>query len=203
MGEWPDWSGETAVIVATGPGAACVDLNLCRGRVRVIAVKSSWRLVPWADVLYGADATWWTANAGATGFAGLKVSPSPAACRAYPDIRPVALRRGTRVARNPIGVLACGLEHGGGHSGFQALSIAVQFGARLIALVGFDMHLDRGAHWCGALAVARPDAGRVARWRTEMDAAAPQFIGLGVDVVNCTPGSALTAYPTARLDRVV
>jgi hypothetical protein len=84
----------------------------------------------------------------------------------------------------------------GGNSGFGALNLAVQFGAKRIVLVGFDMRLDKGLHWHGAHAgLHNPNDRNVARWRRVIDGAAPTLKALGVEVLNASPISALQAYP--------
>lgn len=194
--EWPDWNGETAIVVATGPSAAKMFLGDALGFARVIAVKSSWELLPSADVVYGCERSWWFANNGLPQFKGMKVSPSPAVCRTYRDVVRVRLRPRCWILMGERGVLGCGLKSGGGHSGFQAINLAVQFGAKRIVLVGFDMTLANGIHWHKERAGSvKADASRVALWREEMDACAPLFDQLGVQVINATPDSALKNYP--------
>jgi hypothetical protein len=85
----------------------------------------------------------------------------------------------------------------GGNSGFAALNLAVQFGAKRIILVGFDMRLDRGIHWHGAHSdgLHNPNHGVVLRWRRVIDQVAPTLAALGVTVLNASPVSALQAYP--------
>lgn len=191
---WPDWRGQTAVVVATGPSAASAALEEIKGKARVIAIKSSWQLCPWADVLYGIDRPWWIANNGAPEFRRMKVSPSPKACNLF-GCRLVEVRPRAQILTGNIGVLGCGSNKGGGHSGFQAINLAIQFAASRIVLVGFDMTLERGAHWHKeGHGVAPADANRVKRWREDMDACAPQFVALGVTVINATPESALQQY---------
>lgn len=200
---WPDWRGETAVIVGTGPSATDEPLDLVRGKAKVIAVKVSWRLVPWADAIYGVDKDWWIANHGVPEFKGLKFSPSPTACNVF-GLTLVRLKTRAEILTAETGLLGCGLTSGGGHSGFQAVNLAVQFGVRRIVLVGFDMTLANGAHWSRETqAVARPDAERTKRWRVAFDACASQFKALGVDVVNCSMKSALTAYPKMTLQEAM
>lgn len=89
----------------------------------------------------------------------------------------------------------------GGNSGFHALNLAVQFGAKWIALVGYDMRCDRGLHWHGKHipGLNNPTPQNVERWRRVTDEAAPMLAALGVTVVNCSPISALTAYPKMSL----
>lgn len=201
---WPDWTGETAVIVATGPSAKHADLEQVRGYARFIAIKSSWQLCPWADVLYGVDRQWWMANNGAPEFRGLKVSASPTVCRVYPGVRQVKLKSQARVLTGVTGVVGCGLRTGGGHSGFQAINLAVQFGVTRIALVGFDMHLNNGAHWHKeGHGVGKADAKRTNQWREEMDPVAEQFERMGIEVINTSMDSALKAYRKMPLPQAV
>jgi hypothetical protein len=180
------------VIVASGPSAKDADLELVRGRAKVIVINSSWRLAPWADVLYACDCKWWNANKEAFAFAGLKITQSE---NCSDRLHTVRVLSGAQIStdRGRIG--------GGGNSGFQACNLAVQFGARPLVLVGFDMRLDLGVHWHGAHGpgLNNPNEERVKRWRQYLDQAAPAFARLGVRVINASPVSALRAYPKMNL----
>ncbi len=112
---WPDWSGETVVIVATGPSAAEAPLISVRDRAKIIAIKSSWRLAPWADMLYGCDKGWWIENRGVPKFKGLKVSASPTVCKACKDVRLIHLVSKAKILTGEVGRVGCGLRSGGGH----------------------------------------------------------------------------------------
>lgn len=200
VAEWPNWAGETVFVVGTGPSAALLPLEAVRNRAKVFVIKSSLKLAPWADALYGADLGWWVANKlDVDQFIGWKFCPCPRICHAYKGVRLVKLQSRAMVLTKNIGTVGCGLETGGGHSGFQAINLAVQFGAKRIVLVGFDMTLSGGAHWHKDYrGIAKPDAKRVKSWREEMDACASQFKQLGVEVLNASPVSALTAYPKIK-----
>lgn len=89
----------------------------------------------------------------------------------------------------------------GGNSGFQALNIAVQFGAKRIVLVGFDMRLDRGIHWHGRhpKGLNNPQDLNIVRWRKAINGAAVELAELGVEVLNASPVSTLTAFPKVDL----
>lgn len=201
--QWPDWSGKPAVVIGTGPSAA-IELEVARGRATVFAVKSTWRLAAWADALYACDRSWWIANDGVPDFRGLKFSPSPIVCSVYSDVTKVRLKARAAILTDEVGTIGCGLRSGGGHSGFQAINLAVQFGAKRILLVGFDMTLANGAHWTDDYrGVAPPDANRVESWRVAMDGCAAQFRDLGIEVVNCATASALTAYPKVPLNEAL
>lgn len=89
----------------------------------------------------------------------------------------------------------------GGNGGFHALNLAVQFGARRVILVGYDMRVDLGVHWHGKHpnGMNNPSAVNTARWRQVLDAQAPLLSEMGVEVINASPVSALEAYPKMTL----
>lgn len=192
--DWfPDWTGETAVIVASGPSAAMVPLRRARGRARFIAINTSWKLAPWADVLYACDLAWWDYAKGCPAFKGLKLTVDRRAAEMYPDVHLVGCRKpDDRFVVEPVGTVGWG-----GNSGFHALNLAVQFGAKRIVLVGYDMTIKAGCHWHGRHpgAMHNPTAGIAERWRRAVDAAAAVIEQLGVEVINASPVSALRSYP--------
>lgn len=205
---WQDWRRECVAIIASGPSASKDAVQILRDRIHVIAINESWRLAPWADVLYGCDAEWWKLRAGVPEFTGLKIRgmPSPAsaemvrdenACRKYPDLFRVDVETNSEDILSQPGRLGAG-----GNSGFQAVNLAVQFGATAILLIGFDM---RGSHWHGRhpQPLRNPDESSFPRWRKVLDGAAGKLRSLGVDVVNASPVSALNAYPKMTTERAL
>lgn len=189
---FPNWTGEAVVIVAGGPSAKDVPLEQARDRAKFIAINTSYRLAPWADVLYACDANWWIEHKGAPTFAGLKVSQDKRAAQIYRHVRHVTSVRGIEhlVLDQP------GLIGWGGNSGFHAINLAVQWGANKLILVGYDMNLKGGSHWHGDHTgrCSNPNAQNVERWRRVVDAAAPTLAKLGVKVFNCSPVSSLMQY---------
>lgn len=192
--DWfPDWSDRPVVIVASGPSAAGVDLEPARGKARIIALNSSVRLCPWADMVYGCDASWWLHENGLSDFKGLKIAGEARATQSYQDIRTVKViaHIDTLVWDQP------GCIGSGGNSGFQSINLAVLFGARKLILVGYDMQIDGGLHWHGKhpAGLNNPTAKNVPRWRRAIDGVQPELERLGVTVWNCSPVSALQAFP--------
>ena len=202
---WPAprlWPGETVACLGGGPSLTQADVDRLRGRARVIAINDAWRLATWADVLYGCDWRWWLKHRGVPGFAGLKVSLSNSHGHLvdYPEIR---LLENTGV--DGLEVRASGLRTGR-NGGYQAINLAVHLGARRILLLGYDMRAatDGRTHWFGDHAdwPTRPSV-----YATAM---LPHFAGLaaalrdaGVETINCTPGSVLTAFPMAEVETVL
>ena len=196
--DWLDWHGATALVIATGPSAEDAPLDAARGRTKAIAVKSAWQLAPWADALYGCEIGWWVARKGCPQFAGWKASASPSVCKVY-GMRRIKLRPCAEILTQQIGTVGAGLPEGGGHSGFHALNLAVQFGATRILLAGFDMTVANGSHFSGYDEKNMALEQRCIRWREALDGCAGRFRELGVEVVNCAPRSALAAYPKVPL----
>ena len=192
--DWfPDWTGETVVIVASGPSAGDVPLDFAKGRARFMAINTSWKLAPWADLLFACDAAWWGNAKGCPEFAGLKVTVDAHAAKHFPDVRVVRCRKpDDRLVVDDIGTIGWG-----GNSGFHCLNLAVQFGCRKIILVGFDMTIAYGIHWHGKHPdrLNNPSNRNVERWRRAVDGAARVIAPLGISVINCSPISALTKYP--------
>lgn len=86
----------------------------------------------------------------------------------------------------------------GGNSGFQALNLAVQWGARKILLVGFDMTDKAGVHWYGRNGwpmANNPDHSNFKRWIAAFEGAADALLAAGAEVFNSSKISALTCFP--------
>jgi hypothetical protein len=175
-----DWSSQTAIVVASGPSAAATDFELLRGR-RLIAVNLSWRLVPWADVLYGTDGHFWHFYKGIPEFAGRKVTSSPMAAQSL-----------------GIDCLFCD----GNNSGVRAINLAEACGSKRILLIGFDMRINGQAHWHEAYPKGKlpePTDHNARQWRNELKETGHRFAKRGTTIINCTPGSALECFPKMSL----
>ncbi len=116
---------------------------------RLLAVADSWRLADWTDVLYRSDGAWWIERRGEPEFKGLKLTGSCYAASLFDDVNAIHVCKSEAILLDEIGTVGCGSRQGGGHSGFHALNLAVQFGANPITLLGFDMsngHPDTAIH---------------------------------------------------------
>jgi len=189
---FPDWAGQTVVVVASGPSAGTVNLELGRGRARFIAVNDSWKLCPWADILFAGDYKWWERNEGCPEFEGLRVSIDRRACELtdWDICRLRGFRSDQRISFD-AGVV------GGSNSGLNALNLAVQLEPARILLVGFDMRLDAGIHWHGLhpVEMKNPTENLVGKWRKAMDSAVALIAAKGIQVFNCSEISNLKRYP--------
>lgn len=155
---------------------------------------------PAADVLYACDAAWWDCSGPKPGeFAG-ECWSSHSENKGVNDYKTDAAERHglTLVAGDKQHgfSLTLGVIHYGDNSGFQAVNLAIQFGASEIWLLGFDMQ-DTG-HFFGE----HPDACRKgmtpASWRAHFESAA-RDMPPGLQIFNATPGSALQCFPRVTL----
>jgi hypothetical protein len=198
--EWPDWSGQTAAVIASGPSLKRSDVELLRGRARVLAIKKNSELAPWADAVYGCDYPWWRSVRGLPDFKGLRMAYAPRACKEF-GCRPVLIPN--HASSDALRFEEVGSVGGGGNSGFQALNLAVQFGATRILLLGFDCQ-DKGgaAHWYGRNSWANgsnPSESNFKRWRKAFAKAAEQLNDRGVEVINASPASEIKGFRKAAV----
>lgn len=183
----------TIVCLGGGPSLTAEDVAFCRGKARVVAINDAYRLAPWADVLYACDAAWWAFHQGAPEFRGRKFSIE------------------SRAASFGVTVLGNAGEHGlsldptclknGRNGGYQAINLAVLLGAKRILLLGYDMAIRGGRrHWFGEHPPAIRKDSPYSLFLDRFQSLVSPLKALGVDVINCTPGSALKCFPTAALD---
>lgn len=200
-----DWTDREVAIIASGPSTKKSGYARLRERLPVIAIKENVDLTPWADVVYGCDAAWWRKRVGLPEFKGLKVSwkgnnTSPAPL--YPGIKLVDITpQSDELVFAPLGKLGAG-----GNSGFQALNLAVQFGAKRLLLIGFDMHDRSGAHWYGRNnwpGGNNPTEDNFRRWRRAFELAAPVLRERGIEVFNASEFSSLRCFERRKVDEAL
>lgn len=145
--------------------------------------------------MYGCDLAWWKKERPV--FHGLKVSQDAIGG----DVKHVPSVDEKGLSFDPMVI------HQGCNSAFQALNLLVLMGVSRVLLLGCDMKLGaRGAvHWHGdhPPGLNNPTEQNFSNWRAAFDGAVPDLKRLGVDVINCTPGSALTCFPSAELGDVL
>lgn len=194
------WPGEAVFILASGPSLTVQQVekvhewrNGAEAR-KVIVINTTFRLAPWADVLYGCDAPWW---------------------RLYHDEVSKAFHgeqwTQDRLAHSSLGVnwiesqplpglgRRAGIIHQGQNGGFQAINLAYQAGAIRVYLLGFDM---QGGHWHGdhPAPLTNPRPYLFDAYKRHFLTLARDLRSTACQVVNCTPDSALTCFPVMSLE---
>jgi len=86
-----------------------------------------------------------------------------------------------------------------GCSGSSAINFAYHLGARRVVLLGFDMRrVDGKTNWHNDH--PSPDKNPYARFLQHYPRIAKDAEGLGLEIVNCTPGSAIDQFPIMTLE---
>lgn len=187
------WPNSTIVCIASGPSLTPADVDFVRGKARVVVVNTSYKLAPWADVLYACDSRWWKWHSGAKDFRGLKftlTSPVYSGVQLLKNTGPAGLERkphGLRTGRN---------------SGYQAVNLAVHLGAVRVVLLGYDMQRTGGKEHWHANHPSRMHS-PLAQFRESFATMVDPLKKAGVTVVNATRETALTCFPRVPLEEAL
>jgi hypothetical protein len=158
----------------------------CR-ELRTIAINNqAIDCAPWADIIYGSDAKWWRHYMpSVSALPGRKISVEIG----LPIKGVEYLRASNRIYDERPCYLSTGAN-----SGYAALCLAAKLGAKRILLYGYDMGPRNGRsrrHDYPANLNSRP---RFSDWLPRFQLLAPQLRARGIEVINCTPGSALGCF---------
>lgn len=210
----PDWTGMTAAILASGPSLSMEQVERVRGwraaggNRRVIVINTTFLLAPWADILYACDAKWWQVYLAEVretfrGELWTQCSSTDKAGIAVCEAR--GLRWVARDGRQPGLSTRHGLIFTGTNSGHQAINLAWQTGATRLILLGYDMQMGAGArsHHHGDHPRPLLRVLTFGPWLGEFAVLARDCAAAGLDVVNCSPRSALRSFPVSSLDEAL
>lgn len=185
-------------VFIVGGGASLRSFDWSRlKRRQTIAINLAYRTVPWADVLFFSDNAFFEHHRDPGGqhfwrFRGSRILTTASYCGGMKG-------RLEYVPPSELAPEGSGIDPAQLNSGAQAILLAHQLGAKKIVLLGFD---NRPGHWADRLPYAhprKPDPSAFDRYEADMAAVA----ALGLDIVNASPRSALTAFPAAELDMLL
>jgi hypothetical protein len=195
-----DWSGQTTVILASGPSLTDEQVWAAdESKVRLIAINSTaFRRSVFPDVVYAGDflfykthvqqlklqmpkGNFWTCD---------RTAAERYQLNWVKGVNALGLGRGPRI-------------HTNGNSGAQAINLAYLFGCRRILLLGFDMKLGpKGEkHWHLDHPSPLMQGMCFGDWLHKFNFLAVDLKKEGCEVVNCTPGSALTCFPMSTIEK--
>ncbi len=197
------WRGETCAILAGGPSLTMEQVEAVHG-LHVIAINNAYLRAPWAEVLYFCDHRWHTWHVDKPefqDFAGIKVTM----CEQTGKKNGINWLRNMTAEGDGSGIwpepdgLATGRS-----AGYQAINLAIHFGATRIILLGYDMRIVDGHYqWHNDHKVAN----RPGIYESTMLPAFPKLVAplveRGIKVINCTPGSALHVFPAMELGEAI
>jgi len=167
--------------VASGPSLTQEDCEyLERANIKTIAVNSSWRAVPWCQMIYAGDQAWWDAHK-----LSIKTKSELWTCSARAaEVHGLNFHRAS----------------GGYSSGLRAIELAISLGADKVILLGYDCSIEQGTHWHGDHTQTKnPTAQRCKVW-------AKQFAAMdrkGVDIVNCSRQTELKCFRRDFLENAI
>lgn len=206
------WLGSTIVCIASGPSLTKEDCELVRSwraadpiDRRAIVVNTSYKLAPWADVLYAADREWWQSYAARVKhefhgqlWSQIPVGDTNDAVTKF-DLQHVRLER--YAGLNP----KVGFVNSGNNSGYQAIGLAYQAGAERIVLLGYDMSADAGrTHWHGEHGWWNAKVARdYGAWAREFKRLYADLCAVNVQLVNASRRTALQSVPQVSLEEAL
>lgn len=199
----PIFAGLTVFCLASGPSLTQAIADRIKGRAAIVC-NSSCDLAPWARVLFFMDNGWFAANRETVAiWPGHVITLSKAAKRELPD----KVRR-VRAVGDPMlppVFKRAGEIQQGRSTGHAAVSLAIAAGAARVVLVGYDMRLIEGREHHHQHYAGRPrDLEVYARdFVPAFNGWAAAAASVGAEILNATPGSAITEFPFVELDEVL
>lgn len=196
-----EWEGETAFVLAGGASVKGIDLSPLKGR-RVIAINSAVLAWPDADVLFFADARWWSDpprgwKADIGRFAGRVVTTSGGGPVDVTRLMKIDPANGIALAPTQLALARTSVT--------GAINLAVHLGCRRVALLGVDGRNGEAGerHHHGAAYPWPFIKGSFDLHRTEFQAVAPSIARAGVEVINANPASAIDVWPKTGFEDAI
>jgi hypothetical protein len=194
----PEWKGETCYIIGGGPSVNTTDTSYLPGRI-ITANEAGLTVRPDADILLFSDMRWWEWNHTRIGlFKGPRIVTSIEIKNGPANLHHLKRYTGNQNLGLPLSEDPTRLS--GWCSGGRCINLAFLLGAKNIVLIGFDMHEKQGDNFHN-MHKAPPIRGRkTERFIPSIEALVPGLNKHGINVVNCTPGSALTCFPIMTIE---
>lgn len=222
----PVWNGKTVVCIGGGPSLTLEQLQVVEraraaNRCRVVVVNDGYLIAPYADILYAADHRWWEwqVQGQIKEWPWAKFTPDQVrdAFDAFKGQRVTIYGTGQMVKDPNIFMLQnesdAGQKRGlselpnalrtGANGGYQAINLAFLAGGNPIYLLGYDMrfHGKRSHSHNGHRHQVAEQA--YLGWARNFQTMLPQLQRRGVTVVNCSPGTAIDAFPRGDIARLL
>lgn len=192
---------KTAIILASGPSLtqAQIDYALATGH-HVMAINATFEKAPNATALYSGDFLFfknYIADIRKV-FKGEVWSQDSTSCDRWREIKRVR-------AANRDGLGKAPLIYLNGNSGFQGINLLYHWGYKRIVLLGMDMRLGPKGEKHHHEDHPKPmvQAQVFFEWLHKSTRLALDLKNEGIEVLNATPGSALTCWPHVDLQEVV
>lgn len=147
----------------------------------MIVTNTTFRMAPWADVLWAMDMAWWK--------------------RYIEEVREGFAGERMTLSRNGLGIATAPVNHYR-NSGGGAVALAIHRGATRVVLLGYDMQYTRGkTHWHGDHPRGLGSAGKISEWPAEFERLKRDHPD--VIIINATRETALTCFPRMPLEQAL
>lgn len=158
-------------------------------------------------MVYGCDRAWWDHRRGLPEYKGIKACWRGNDMPGRPEFLRIDIKRAGKHEFTYDLVLDEGplTVGGGGNSGFQAMNLAINWGATRIILVGFDMADTNNLHWYGRNnwpMANNPNYKTMQRWREGFAQNVGVLQRLGIEVINTNKYSALKSFSFQTLEEI-
>lgn len=192
----PLWAGETAFLLAGGPSLRGFAAEQLRGR-RVLALKESCLIAPFAPMMFFADNSWFLRERGLIdGFGGEVVTVAKNAA----DTRCRLMRRGDKEGL----AAAPDTLNGADTSAAFAIDLLAHLGVARIGLLGMDLgHDPFGPARHHTRNPVKPRAESFDLMAATLATKAASLAARGIAVFNCTPGGRLDIWPRVNLTELL
>ena len=195
----PVWAGGVAYIIGGGPSVNNINFDLLKDK-KIIGCNNAFELDVAVDVCWSGDMRWLLRNKEKLRhFGGLKLTCVQAQ-QIPPGIHQLQRGKLNGIEKDPRKI---SWNH---NTGASAINVAYHFGAKKIVLLGFDMqHIEGKNNWHDSHAPTWSPAPDVyeKRFLPKFNQIKIDADALGLDIVNATPGSALTLFPIVELKDVI
>ena len=220
----PLFKDETAILIATGPSVTN-QVNEIRNakadkHCRIITINNAYEIAPFADAHISCNDDWWRYYWPKS--AVLRKMP----CLKYTWYKDIADEYGIQYVK---AIVKDGLStdpriiHINHGSGPMGINIALHLGIKKLLLIGHDMKFAKDydgqrkkagstnrhffgeypkklQHW-PSVKVGKSKPGVMDGLIDAYNTMVPQIPELGMEVINCTPNSALTSFPLSTLEK--
>ena len=203
----PKFQGETAIICGTGPSVTEHVIDLCNkakaeGKVRLFGINLSYQYFD-VDVMNACNYQfydyYYPRDEKLRNGKFDKWTTRPELKGKYPTVEYIEEIWIPGFSTDPSKISA---HHG---SSAQAMNLALHYGIKRQLLIGFDMRHKDKRHYFGEYPepmrhITRnlgPD-GELIGLIKEMETIKPE--DYDIEIINCTPGSAMTCFPMGRLE---
>ncbi len=200
------WDDMDVCIMASGPSMSQEQANQIKawrtGRTdrKVATINTTFRLAPWADVLYACDCRWWDIHHQEVSekVTGERWTQDKEAVRKYAGLKFIASQRADGLSKNP------GMINQGMNSSYQSSNLFYLAGVKRIIFTGLDCRVvDKKTHWHGDHPAPLNSSVPTKAWIEKFEKLAHDLKAEGVDVVNATPGTALHCFQKMSLTQAL